>query len=90
MSERNAIIAANNNKHARERAAMERQQEKLQARAAAAGFHSKQRQPCAGRLKCHATPCMLLAWAPCLIPHSILHIHPRRRRRAGCRRRRPR
>ncbi len=30
MSERNSIIAANNNRHARERAALERQQEKLQ------------------------------------------------------------
>lgn len=30
MSERNSIIASNNNRHAKERAALERQQEKLQ------------------------------------------------------------
>ena len=34
LSERNSIIAANNNRHARERAALERQQEKLQVEAA--------------------------------------------------------
>ncbi|PRW60389.1 hypothetical protein C2E21_1164 [Chlorella sorokiniana] len=34
MSERNSIIAANNNRHARERSALERQQEKLQAEVA--------------------------------------------------------
>lgn len=33
MSERNSIIASNNNRHARERAALERQQEKLHVRA---------------------------------------------------------
>lgn len=32
MSERNSIIASNNNRHAKERAVLERQQEKLQVR----------------------------------------------------------